>query len=69
MSQTRLITDQQAWEQLASRLAAEPEIALDTESNSMYAFQEQICLVQIGTPTDAYLLDPLAVKDLSSLGV
>ncbi|MFQ6029360.1 MAG: ribonuclease D [Dehalococcoidia bacterium] len=68
MNQPRLISDQKAWEQVAPRLAAEPELALDTESNSMYAFQEQICLVQIGTPTEAYLLDPLAVKDLSALG-
>ena len=68
MSQPGLITDQQVWDQLAQKLALEPELALDTESNSMYAFQEQICLVQIGTATDTFLLDPLAVKDLSALG-
>ena len=52
---------------LARTLLAEPIIAVDTESNSLHAFQEQVCLVQFSTPQADYLVDPLAVPDLSPL--
>ncbi len=48
-------------------LAAEPVIAVDTESNSLYAYQEQVCLLQFSTPRQDYLLDTLAVTDISVL--
>ena len=43
-------------------------IAVDTESNSLFAYREQVCLVQFSTLDEDYLLDPLAVTDLSPLG-
>ncbi len=46
----------------------EPMVAVDTESNSLHAYREQVCLIQFSTPTTDYLLDPLAVSDLSALG-
>ena len=49
-------------------LRSEPALAVDTESNSLYAYQEQVCLIQISVPGTDYLLDPLAVNDLSGLG-
>ena len=42
-------------------------LAIDTESNSLYAFQEQVCLIQISIPGSDYLVDPLALRDLSPL--
>ncbi len=48
-------------------LAQEPRIAIDTESNSLHAYREQVCLIQFSTPTQDYLLDPLALPDLSLL--
>jgi len=58
----------------ASRLAAlletlldEPAVAVDTESNSLYAYQEQVCLIQISTPDADYIVDPLSGLDLSPL--
>lgn len=44
-----------------------PRLAVDTESNSLFAYQEQVCLIQFSTPTEDYLIDPLAVSDLSPL--
>lgn len=68
VSQITLIAEQASWEQVAAKLAGEPELAVDTESNSLYAYRERVCLIQLGTARESYLLDPLAVPDLSSLG-
>jgi ribonuclease D len=42
-------------------------VAVDTESNSLFAYHERVCLVQISTPQTDYLIDPLAL-DISPLG-
>ena len=46
----------------------QPEVGLDTESNSLFAYQERVCLIQLSTPNQDYLLDTLALPDLSTLG-
>ncbi len=40
---------------------------MDTESNSLHAYRERVCLIQFSTPTDDYLVDAIALPDLSSL--
>ncbi len=52
---------------LAEMLMQEPVIAVDTESNSLFAYQEQVCLVQFSTENDDYLVDALVLSDLSPL--
>ena len=47
-------------------LEKESRLAIDTESNSLFAYQEQVCLLQISTFNADYLLDPFKV-DLSPL--
>ncbi len=42
-------------------------LAVDTESNSLYAYQEQVCLIQFSTTCEDYLVDPMALDDLSAL--
>lgn len=42
-------------------------VAVDTESNSLFAFQERVCLIQFSTPEHDYLIDPIALSDLSLL--
>jgi ribonuclease D len=51
----------------AEELAAQEILAIDTESNSLYAYQEQVCLVQISTRLKDYLIDARALPDLSPL--
>jgi ribonuclease D len=49
-------------------LSTYPTISIDTESNSLYVYREQVCLVQISTSDADYLIDPLALPNLSPLG-
>ena len=67
LPQPKYIDKQKDLENLAHDLANEPKIAIDTESNSLYAYQEQVCLIQFSTPTQDYLLDPLALPNLDIL--
>lgn len=53
---------------LVKSLGKEKLIAVDTESNSLYAYRERVCLVQLSTRTHDYIVDPLRVADLSPLG-
>lgn len=48
-------------------IALQTRVAVDTESNSLHAFRERVCLLQFSSPTTDYLVDPLALKDLSPL--
>jgi len=48
-------------------LSSQPRVAVDTESNSLHAYREQVCLMQFSSKCADYLLDPLALTDLSSL--
>ena len=54
-------------DRLARDLDSHLRFAVDTESNSLHAYQEQVCLIQFSTSTKDYLLDPLDLVDLSSL--
>ena len=63
----QLITRPADLEALTQELLRQPVIAVDTESNSLYAYREQVCLVQFSTPEADTLVDPLALADLSPL--
>jgi ribonuclease D len=52
---------------LLPTLQASPELAVDTESNSLYAYRERVCLIQLSTVDMDILIDPFAVDDLSPL--
>lgn len=49
-------------------LLKEDSLAVDTEANSMYAYRERVCLIQISTQAQDLIIDPLAINDLSRLG-
>ena len=55
-------------QQMIGDLSAQPRVAVDTESNSLHAYREQVCLIQFSTPEKDYVIDPLALDDLSLLG-
>lgn len=62
------ITKPGGLKRLVQILADQPNIAVDTESNSLFAYREQVCLIQFSTSKADYLVDPLAIGDLSPLG-
>jgi ribonuclease D len=49
-------------------LSAQSAIGVDTESNSLFAYHERTCLIQVSTSTKDYLIDPLSIEDISLLG-
>ncbi len=49
-------------------LESQPRIAVDTESNSLFSYQEKVCLIQISSPDTDYVIDPFKFTDLSLLG-
>jgi ribonuclease D len=53
---------------MLGHLIGEPALAVDTESNSLYAYRERVCLIQISVPGVDYLIDPFVLNDLSELG-
>jgi ribonuclease D len=63
----KLITSSSDLKQLATSLAQNSIIAVDTESNSLHAYQERVCLIQFTDSSGDSLVDPLAIEDLSLL--
>lgn len=56
-----------SFEKMIADLSVQSRIAVDTESNSLHAYREQVCLVQFSTPKTDYILDPFVFEDLSEL--
>jgi ribonuclease D len=52
---------------MTGELACQPRLAVDTESNSLHAYREQVCLIQFSTPHRDFLVDPLALDDITLL--
>jgi ribonuclease D len=63
-----LVTEASQLALLLNDFSNQPVIAVDTESNSLYAYQERVCLIQFSVPGVDYLVDPLSDLDLSPLG-
>ena len=43
------------------------EIAIDTESNGMYAYKERVCLIQVATADHCFIIDTLLIEDMTPL--
>ncbi len=57
-----LIESDAQLEDLTKRLAEEPLVAVDTESNGYHAYFERVCLLQVSTSHQDYIVDMLAVR-------
>ena len=62
-----LVQDVEGLARLVDELGRQECIAVDTESNSLHAYRERVCLMQFSTAAADYVVDPLAFDDLTSL--
>jgi ribonuclease D len=63
----RVIDTEEKLGALLPALRAAPWIALDTEADSLHAYPEKLCLLQISSEGVEALVDPLAKLDLAAL--
>jgi len=63
-----LVQSKEDFVKLISELNNQARLAVDTESNSLHAYRERVCLIQFSTSEQDYIVDPLALEDLSPLG-
>jgi ribonuclease D len=63
-----LVADEGSLDQMVGALASHPVVAVDTESNSLHAYRERVCLIQFSTPAADYIVDPIRLSDISALG-
>lgn len=63
-----LVTDQEGLLAMAQHLSHEPAFGIDTESNSLHAYQERVCLIQISSRTCDFVVDPFCFESLDALG-
>jgi ribonuclease D len=62
-----LVKDPSTLGRIASELKREMAIGVDLEADSMFHYHEKVCLIQISTPLQNILVDPLSLDDLSAL--
>jgi len=62
-----IITSPAELEVLADALEREAVIGVDLEADSMFHFQERVCLLQIAIPGRNVVVDTVALSDLSAL--
>lgn len=62
-SEIRIVTDPAALEGALREWARARVIGVDTESNSFYAYHDRLCLFQVSTPDDDYIVDPIALGE------
>jgi ribonuclease D len=57
----------EALEAAYRNLSRAHRISVDLEADSLYHFQQKVCLLQMATNGSNYVIDPLAIPDLSPL--
>jgi ribonuclease D len=62
-----IVTTAARLKELADHLCRHHELAVDLEMDSLHHYREKVCLIQVSTRSESWLIDPLALKDLSPL--
>ena len=68
MRPPKLIRTQPDLDEFCKRISDANFLAVDSESNSFFAYRPRVCLIQISSDNEDFILDPFALKDLSPLG-
>ena len=64
----QFIDNPTSWQRCLDALRQVDQFAIDLESNGLFAYREQICLIQISTRTEDFIIDPLADLDWAPFG-
>ena len=62
-----IVNDTETLKACMENLRKAGEIAVDTESDSLFVYFEKVCLIQISADGQSYVIDPLETGDLSVL--
>jgi ribonuclease D len=68
MHPAKLIASQPELDEFVKIISGASRLAVDSESNSFFAYKPRICLIQISNDHNDFILDPLALRDLSPVG-
>ena len=68
MNAFELVNTQSRLSEVVDHLSTAERVALDTESNAFFKYYERICLVQLASAETAFLIDPLAIDDITPIG-
>jgi ribonuclease D len=63
----QLITTPGRFRGMLEALMPASRLAVDIEADSLYHYFEKVCLIQISTDSDTFILDPLAVRNVGDL--
>ncbi len=64
----RYVDTPQALAALIAAVRKESRVAVDTEAASFHRYRDRIYLLQVSSPTQTALIDPLAITDLAPFG-
>lgn len=62
------IDRQNALDAALTRIGTEPQMAVDTEADSLHSYFDKVCLIQISIPDDDFIIDPLVKVELARFG-
>lgn len=63
----RLVERPEQLESLAADMQAATHIGIDSESNSMHAYRERVCLIQLALDDELYVVDPITLDDADAI--
>jgi ribonuclease D len=64
----KFVDQQGPLDALVAKLEVSPGFAIDAEMDSYYCYYTKLCLIQISTLEEDFLIDPLVALDFSGLG-
>ena len=68
MTTPPLISSIPEYQVMIDALQSQPSIGVDTESNSLFSYREQVCLLQLSNSDRDFLVDPLPLDGMAELG-
>jgi ribonuclease D len=68
MHPPKLIASQPELHTFLEYISDAKHLAVDSESNGYFAYRPRVCLIQISRDHEDFIVDPLALEDISALG-